>query len=334
MIRVTDQPAHSRKSASPVGRGHERWRRAAVLVPYLLEILAIILVLLFAGGAGAASEGQPAAVGRTMVDETVDYVVTAGETFETIGHRLGVDPRAVARRNTRWVLAPLAAGTRLVVDAHRIVPGVLDRGIVVSVAQNRVFLLDVDGSIVSMPAAVGLSMWPTPSGEFHVIRKEVNPTWDVPPSIQEEMKRLGHPVVQRIPRGPRNPLGDLWIGLSLPGMGIHGTSAPDTVPGYTTHGCIRLSGGHIKLLFERVDVGTAGLIIYEPGLLTRHDGRIYAEVHRDVYGHRPDVLRELESAADYLGVRDQIDWRRVQDTIRLHQGFAIDVTVSSPLFER
>ena len=264
----------------------------------LLEILAITLALLFAGGASAASDGQPAAVGRTMVDEVINYVVTAGETFETIGHRFGVDPRAVARRNTRWVLAPLAAGTRLVVDARRIVPGVLDRGIVVSVAQNRVFLLDVDGSIVSMPAAVGRSTWPTPSGEFHVVHK-----------------------------GVKRTLGDLWIGLSLPNMGIHGSNSPDTVPGYTTQGCIRMTASDVKLLFERVDVGTAGVVIYEPGLLIRHDGRIYTEVHSDVYGRRPDVLHALESAADYLGVRDRVDWRRVQETIRLHEGFAIDVTV-------
>ena len=72
----------------------------------------------------------------------------------------------------------------------------------------------------------------------------------------------------------------------------------------------------------------AGVVIAEPGLLTRHDGRIYVEVNRDVYGRRPDVLRALEVAADYLGVRDRVDWRRVQDTIRLHEGFAIDVTVS------
>src|SRR4249919_3799794 len=140
-----------------------RWLQVHETMTSLLGNLAFILLLLLAGGAGAAADGQPAAVGQTMVDEVVDYVVTAGETFETIGHRLGVDPRAVARRNMRWVLAPLAPGTRLVVDAHRIVPGVLDRGIVVGIPQNRVFLLDVDGSIVSMPAAVGRSTWPTPS---------------------------------------------------------------------------------------------------------------------------------------------------------------------------
>jgi L,D-transpeptidase ErfK/SrfK len=226
------------------------------------------------------------------------------------------------------VLAPLAAGTRLVVDAHRIVPGVFDRGIVVSVGQNRVFLVDADGSIRSMPAAVGRSTWPTPSGEFQVVRKEVNPTWVVPPSIQDEMRQLGHPVAPQIPPGPDNPLGDLWIGLSLPNIGIHGTNAPSTVPGYTTHGCIRLRASDIRLLFERVDVGTAGVVIYEPGLLMRHDGRIYVEIHRDVYGLRPDALRSLQNAAEYAGLRDRIDWPRVVEAIRLQEGFAIDVTAN------
>jgi L,D-transpeptidase ErfK/SrfK len=315
MVTITDQPAHLRRSVT-------------VLLPYVLALLALLLVMLFASGAGA-SDDDPAAVGRTVVDEVVDYVVKAGETFVTIGRRLGVDPRAIARRNTRWVLAPLSAGTRLVVDVHRVVPGILDRGILVSVAQNRVFLLDVDGSIVSMPAAVGRSTWPTPPGEFYVVHKEVNPTWDVPPSIQDEMRRLGRPVAPRIPPGPENPLGDFWIGLSLPNIGIHGTNAPATVPGYTTHGCIRLQASDIKLLFERVEVGTDGVVIYEPALLTRHDGRIYAEIHRDVYGDRPDALRALQRAADFLGVRDLVDWPRVVEAIRLHEGFAIDVTASS-----
>jgi L,D-transpeptidase ErfK/SrfK len=277
----------------------------------------------------ASAQPLPAALGRTMAGEIVEYVVSAGETFETIGDRLAIEPLAIARRNTRWVHAPLVAGMKLTVDAHRIVPGGLDRGIIVSVAQNRVFLLDVDGSIVAMPAGVGRSAWPTSAGAFHVIKKEVDPTWDVPPSIQEEMKRLGRPVVTRMLPGPDNPLGKFWIGLSLPNLGIHGTNAPSTVPGYTTHGCIRLSAGHIELLFERVDLGTPGIVVHEPAFLTRHDNRIFVEVHRDLYGHRPDVLRALEAAADYLGVRDHVDWRRVHEITRLREGLAIDVTAKT-----
>lgn len=277
----------------------------------------------------ASGQPAPAALGRTMAGESVEYVVSAGETFESIGERLGVDPLAIARRNTRWVHAPLVAGMKLTVDVHRTVPGGLDHGIIVSVAQNRVFLLDEDGSIVPMPAGVGRSTWPTSAGAFQVVRKELDPTWDVPPSIQEEMRRLGRPVVTRIPPGPNNPLGKFWVGLSLPNLGIHGTNTPATVPGYTTHGCIRLSAGHIQLLFERVEVGTPGFVTHEPAFLTRHDGRIFVEVHRDLYGHRPDVLRALEAAADYLGVRDHVDWRNVHEVIRLREGLAIDVTATS-----
>lgn len=275
VIESRAAPADSRKSAS--------------------AILAMMLAVLFAGGAVAGPQRQPPAIGRTVVDEAIDYVVKAGETFETIGHRLGLDPKAVARRNTRWVLASLSPGTRLVIDAHRIVPGILDKGIVVSVAQNRLFLLGADGSIVSMPAAVGRSTCPTPSGGFRVVHKEVKPA-------------------------------DVWIGLSFPKISIHRTNSPDTVPGYSTHGCIRLRPSDITLLFDRVEVGTPGVVVDEPGLLTRSDGRIYVEIHDDVYGHRPETLRGLQDAADYLGVRDRVDWPRVVEAIGLHEGFAIDVT--------
>jgi L,D-transpeptidase ErfK/SrfK len=47
-----------------------------------------------------------------------------------------------------------------------------------------------------------------------------------------------------VPPGPRNPLGRFWIGLSLAGIGVHGTPVPSSI--------------------RRVDVGTRGRIVYEP----------------------------------------------------------------------
>jgi L,D-transpeptidase ErfK/SrfK len=228
----------------------------------------------------------------------VEYIVSQGETFETIGARLGVDPTAIARRNTRWVHAPLIAGMKLTVDAHRTVPAGLDAGILVNVPQKLLFVFGDDRSVIAVPVAVGRRDWPTPTGAFRVTRKEINPTWDVP-----------------------------WIRLSLPNMGLHGTNAPSSIPGFTTHGCVRVGSDAIRSLFDRVTVGTAGEIIYEPALLTKHDGRFFVEVHPDAYGRRPDALLTLEAAADYLGVRDRLDWHRVQDVVRLREGLPIDVTL-------
>jgi L,D-transpeptidase ErfK/SrfK len=149
----------------------------------------------------------------------------------------------------------------------------------------------------------------------------------VPVSIQDEMKRSGRPPTRCVPPGPDNPLGKYWIGLSLPNIGIHGTNVPSSVPGFTTHGCIRVGSDDIKWLFDRVTVGSPGEIVYERALLTPHDGRLFAEVHPDAYGSRPDALHALDAAADFLRARSQIDWRRVRDVVRLEEGLAIDVTL-------
>lgn len=180
---------------------------------------------------------------------------------------------------------------------------------------------------MTMPVAIGRSDWPTPTGVFHVARKELDPTWDVPLSIQQEMRRLGRPVVTRIPPGPQNPLGRYWIGLSLPNLGIHGTNAPSSVPGYTTHGCIRVASEQIQGLFDRVTIGTPGEIIYEPVLLTRHTGRFFVEAHPDVYGRRARVIQTLQAAAEQLGVQGSINWSLVNEVVQRREGLAVDVTL-------
>ena len=44
-----------------------------------------------------------------------------------------------------------------------------------------------------------------------------------------------------IPPGPNNPVGVAWVGLSLPGYGIHGTPEPEKVGRTESHGCFRLA---------------------------------------------------------------------------------------------
>jgi L,D-transpeptidase ErfK/SrfK len=301
-------------------------------------MLAVVLTgVLVAAPAGTESrnailpdQATHGSLGRAMVGAVVDYVVAAGDTFETIADRFGVDPTALARRNTRWVHAPLLAGMKLTLEVHRTVPAFrsgLAHGILINIPQKLLFLIEQDGTITAIPVGLGQRDWPTPTGTFHVARKEIDPTWDVPLSIQQEMKRLGRPVVTRVPPGPQNPLGKYWIGLSLPNLGIHATNAPASVPGHTTHGCIRLGSEHMAFLFDRVTVGAPGEIIYEPVLLTRHDGRFFVEAHPDVYGRRPRAPQELLTVAETVGVHQSIDWSLVNDVVRRREGLAVDVTM-------
>jgi L,D-transpeptidase ErfK/SrfK len=153
-------------------------------------------------------------------------------------------------------------------------------------------------------------------GRFGVVLKEIDPVWDVPISIQQEMAREGRPVLTKVPPGPDNPLGNRWLALSAAGVGIHGTNQPSSIYRFSTHGCIRLHPDDMLDLFNLVDVGTVVEIIYQPVLLAQDDdGTVFLEVHPDPYrksggleAQVRDRLRTagLERLADSPGVRQAI----------------------------
>jgi L,D-transpeptidase ErfK/SrfK len=198
---------------------------------------------------------------------------------------------------------------------------------VINVPQRMLFRM-VDRRVDAFyPVAVGRADWRTPRGPFTVLAKEVDPTWDVPVSIQEEMRREGKPVIVSIPPCPANPLGRHWIRLSHSGVGLHGTNVPGSIYRFTTHGCIRLHPDDVASLFERVNVGDAGITVYDPVLLARlADGRVFAEVHPDPYKQGPDPVPYVRALADRTGITEDIDWGRVAAVSRAREGIAVDVT--------
>jgi lipoprotein-anchoring transpeptidase ErfK/SrfK len=106
----------------------------------------------------------------------------------------------------------------------------------------------------SFRIATGMPQYPTPLGRFRIVARWANPWWYPPSSDWAKGK-------DPIPPGPGNPLGTRWMGISSPGVGIHGT--PDaTSLGYSlSHGCIRMAISEAEWLFARVEVGTTVFII-------------------------------------------------------------------------
>ncbi|MFP5344777.1 MAG: L,D-transpeptidase, partial [Gammaproteobacteria bacterium] len=181
----------------------------------------------------------------------------------------------------------------------------------------------------SYPVGLGRPDWPTPTGKFTVLTLEENPTWDVPLSIQEEMRREGKEVVTRVPPGPTNPLGKYWVGLSLPAIGIHGTIAPTSVYRFQSHGCIRLHPDDIFELFPHISVNLAGKIIYQPVLLAQlPDGRIFLEAHPDVYKRGGNPLKRVQHLAAEAEITEIIDWEKVAQVLKQKEGLAREVGVS------
>ena len=128
--------------------------------------------------------------------------------------------------------------------------------IVLDLGRRRISLLDNGKVTGSWPVAIGDPATPTPTGTFRVLNKVVNP--------QYQSTKSGN-VNATI--GPNGPLGDRWIGFHSQGanqFGIHGTPAAWAWAvqqgAAVTHGCVRMLGDHVRLLFDRVAVGTPVIV--------------------------------------------------------------------------
>lgn len=263
--------------------------------------------------------------GAQVVGGVRTYEVRPNDTLTSVGARAGIEVRTLARDNALSPTARLRTGDSLTIDNRHIVPAGLAGGIVLNIPQRMLFVTVAGTPTRGYPVAVGRSTWRTPLGSFAVAVKEVDPVWDVPVSIQREMEREGRVIVTKVRPGPDNPLGTRWIGLSVPGVGIHGTNEPGSVYRFTTHGCIRMHPDDVAALFDLVEPGTAVEIIYEPVLLADAPPEVLLEVHRDIYG----MVGSLETrTADLLraaGLDDLIRSVAVRRAIAERAGRAVRV---------
>jgi lipoprotein-anchoring transpeptidase ErfK/SrfK len=122
-----------------------------------------------------------------------------------------------------------------------------ERRIVVSLEDRKLALLE-DGEVKKIyTVAVGKPSSPSPQGVFSIRRRVANPVY----------QHNG----QTIQPGPRNPVGTRWMGLSVPGYGIHGTNEPNSIGKAASHGCIRMSKADLEEFYTLVNVGDTVEII-------------------------------------------------------------------------
>lgn len=101
--------------------------------------------------------------------------------------------------------------------------------IFVSVSRKRL-ALTLDGKAIKRyPIAVGRILSPTPVGTYTIINKQPN---------------------------PGGPFGAMWMGLSAPHYGIHGTNNPSSIGKNVSKGCIRMQNKDVLELSRIVPIGT------------------------------------------------------------------------------
>jgi lipoprotein-anchoring transpeptidase ErfK/SrfK len=117
------------------------------------------------------------------------------------------------------------------------------RRVVVSIPDHKLAVVQSGRVLKIFSTAVGAPESPSPSGVFQIVNSISDPTW--------------YTKGKAVPPGPSNPLGPHWLGLSLKGYGIHGTSNPRSIGHDASHGCIRLRNTDIRELAKMVQVGDA-----------------------------------------------------------------------------
>ena len=126
--------------------------------------------------------------------------------------------------------------------------------VVVRRDSHRLYLYNVMTFRASFGVATGLPQYPTPIGHFRIVSKVRWPWWYPPDAAWAA-------GASPIPPGYNNPLGTRWMGLSIGGVGIHGTPSAWSIGYSASHGCIRMRIPEAEWLFERVRIGTHVFIV-------------------------------------------------------------------------
>jgi lipoprotein-anchoring transpeptidase ErfK/SrfK len=187
-----------------------------------------------------------------------DYAEMAQRDFlgytsvpEELGERFHMDEKLLTALNPGSKFAPgdtilaTATGPDLTGDVARIEA---DK----SMRQVRAYDAN-DKLIAAYPATIGSEDNPSPSGTHMVEGVAPMPTYTYNPKIN--FQQGDNTSVLTIPPGPNGPVGSMWIDLSEPTFGIHGTPSPSKIDKTGSHGCVRLTNWDANELAKMVKPG-------------------------------------------------------------------------------
>lgn len=140
-----------------------------------------------------------------------------------------------------------------------VMPGAPREGRVRRIEANKktgqVLAYDAEGALLAVyPATVGSKDNPSPRGTHKVKGVARMPVYRYDPKVN--FKQGKNSKVLIIPKGPNGPVGSVWIDLTEPTYGIHGTPDPELIDKGASHGCVRLTNWDAEELAGMVKPGT------------------------------------------------------------------------------
>lgn len=227
------------------------------------------------------------------------------------------------------------AGTQLTIPQQIILPPTVREGIVINVAEMRLYYFPKGGNTVEvLPIGIGQAGRETPRNWVtSVQRKQQGPTWSPTPNTRREYAKQGITLPAMVPAGPDNPMGlyAIYIGKLY---AIHGTNANFGIGLRVSQGCIRLRANDIKYLFDNVPVGTRVQIIDQPVKATvEPDGSRWVEVHEPLSRNRAEfesdnkVPLSITPALRAVINADDVDVNQTKQVFERRSGMPVKLNV-------
>ncbi len=197
-------------------------------------------------------------VGGSMYDKARLPALSYANVAEALGEKFHIRPDTLMRLNPGRDLS--VAGTQI------IVPNVLDIApipeasrIVVSESAKLLMLINAEGRVYAQfPVSTGSVRDPLPIGEWELRSVARNPHYNYNPAL---FKGAAPGPRVTLPPGPNSPVGVMWMGLSKPHYGIHGTPEPGSISKTHSNGCIRMTNWSVLQLSNAVARGTQVTLI-------------------------------------------------------------------------
>lgn len=182
---------------------------------------------------------------------------------EMFGERFHMDKKFLQTLNPGADLG--VAGTKIIVAQVESLPLVSKIArIDVDKAKGQVQAYDAQNNlIVAYPATIGSEELPSPSGSYTVKGVAWHPVYSYDP--KKNFQQGTNTEKLTLPAGPNNPVGAVFIALSKPTYGIHGTPDPSKIDKTRSHGCVRLTNWNAQELAHIVRFGIPVNFIDKPG---------------------------------------------------------------------
>jgi lipoprotein-anchoring transpeptidase ErfK/SrfK len=156
-----------------------------------------------------------------------------------------IDPDKVQDKTWQSTLASLGVGT----EQPHVAKVVVDK------SDGSLKGYDSGGKLVAeFTVTTGSQHDPLPLGNWGITGIEHNPHFNYNPALFWDADASD--TKQRLPPGPNGPVGVVWIDLTKPHYGIHGTPNPETIGRTESHGCVRLTNWDAARLAQMVDTST------------------------------------------------------------------------------